>query len=74
MTTEEHLVENAIIACERGGYEEFLQDEWVQEQIKETGLPQDFIWTMAQYVVCTYKPVVESETIEQMVKEYGYRV
>jgi len=75
MSIEEHLVENAICELERNkDYNKFMASELLKEQSKQTKIPMSFIWTMAQYIIYTYKPHIEGIKENDMIKAYGYYI
>ena len=75
MTNLEHYVENAIWFLEKGGtHKEFFNNIWLQEGERLTGISLPQMWEIAQYVVYTYKPCIESECTEKLIKLYGYEV
>lgn len=68
MSNIEHLIENAIIAVEKGEvFEKFNIDERNKRMLKTVCACADEIWEMAQYVVytkcmfCDWKPAKEKE-------------
>ena len=58
MSIAEHLIENALIALEKGkDFEYFKKD--INFEFAPSILPEE-VWDMAQYVYFTYIPILEN--------------
>lgn len=64
MTCAEHLIENAVVAFERGGsYEDFASADCNIAMAETTGISLHDVWAMADYVVHTLKPDWVADTV-----------
>lgn len=75
MTNIEHLIESAIFTLEVKETYEKWSNRWITSQNLQgcAAKPQE-IWEIANWVYYVYKPYIESEKEEELVKDYGYEL
>lgn len=72
MTNLEHLLENAICACERGEtLEDYRNAPANRMMLEDEGVDAELIWAMAYYVVTTYNEQPCAVEVVEIVIQHG---